>query len=77
MALIEQVSEQVAAPRPLRTTTIERAPAAPVSEDAQIGDAALSMLSSTPSRAYRGVKSPETPPLNRHLADRLAAGGDL
>jgi hypothetical protein len=34
VALVEQVSEQVAAPRPLRTTTIvERAPAALVSED--------------------------------------------
>ena len=76
MALVEQVSEQVAAPIPLLTTT-KRAPAAPVTGDTQIGDAALSMLSSIPSRAYRGPKSPETPPLNRQPAARLAAGGDL
>ena len=77
MALVEQVSEQVAATRPLLTTTIERAPAAPVSGDAQIGEVALSMLSSIPSGAYRDPKSPETPPLNRQPAVPMAAGGDL
>ena len=77
VALVEQVSEQVAATRPLLTTTIERAPAAPVSGDAQIGEAALSMLSSIPSGAYRGPKSPETPPWNRQPAVRLAAGSEL
>ena len=78
MALVEQVSEQVAAPLPLLTTTkVERAPAALASGDAQIGDAALSMLSSIPSGTYRGPRSPETPPRNRQPAVRPAAGGDL
>lgn len=55
VAQVEQVSEQAAAPVPLPNTTIvERAPSALVSGHIQIGVAALSMLSSTPSWASRG-----------------------